>query len=92
MQLTEKLDVAYELLEVRTGDGLRPIYRTGTAPEGTPEALRREIDDVLSKAFGQDGTEKRRNVERLKGEFTRAWEEESFARRNLDDFARFAGL
>ena len=41
MQLTENLDVAYELHEVRTGAwGLRPLRRTGTAPAGTSAALR----------------------------------------------------
>ncbi|TCD71969.1 hypothetical protein EIP91_000101 [Steccherinum ochraceum] len=58
-------DVAYELLEVRTGNGLKTIYRTGKAPAGTTDAIRAEAHDVLAKAFGEDGARKRANVKKL---------------------------
>ena len=42
MHITENLDIAYELLEVRTGPGLKPVHRTGKAPVGTLDAVRAE--------------------------------------------------
>ena len=48
----------YELLEVRTGNGLKPILRTGYTPVGTVDAVRAEARDVLRRAFGEDGRER----------------------------------
>ena len=87
-----QLGVAYELLEVRTGHGLRPIYRLGRAPKGTLEALREELDDILSKAFGEDGKNKRRKVEEVGRQLRHAWDEGGLARRNLEDFANAVGI
>ncbi|EIN06280.1 UDP-Glycosyltransferase/glycogen phosphorylase [Punctularia strigosozonata HHB-11173 SS5] len=69
--LSSVLDVAYQLFEVRTGpEGLRPIYRTGKAPEGTIEAVRRELAEVLDKMRGEDGARKRENVKMIQQELT----------------------
>jgi len=72
--LTVNLDVAYELFEVRTGHGLKPIYHTGKAPVNTPEALREEASDVLTKAFGEDGETKRANMKKLQEKVLTSWE------------------
>ncbi|EIN06282.1 hypothetical protein PUNSTDRAFT_106519 [Punctularia strigosozonata HHB-11173 SS5] len=62
--LSSTLDVAYQLFE----DGLRPIHRTGKAPESTVDAVRREFAEVLDKMRGEDGTKKRQNVKRIQQE------------------------
>lgn len=77
--MTHKHDAAYELMEVRLGNGLRPLYRTGKQPEGTLESVRREANEVLAKAFGPDGEEKRANMIRLKERFEQAWSENGSA-------------
>ncbi|THH23193.1 hypothetical protein EUX98_g7991 [Antrodiella citrinella] len=74
--LTEVHDVAYELLEVRTGNGLKPILRTGKAPVNTSEALRAEVNEVLDKAFGDDGAQKRVNVKKLQQKINSAWDKD----------------
>ena len=66
-------DVAYELTEVRTGNGLKPILRTGKAPTATLEAVRAEANEILDKAFGEDGARKRANIQKLKGIISEAW-------------------
>ncbi|KIP11599.1 glycosyltransferase family 1 protein [Phlebiopsis gigantea 11061_1 CR5-6] len=86
IHLTENLNVAYELLEVRTGHGLRPIYRTGRTPLGTSDAIRAEARGVLDKAFGADGAEKRANVRRLREASLRLWEHDGAARRAAEEF------
>ncbi|KAI5117418.1 hypothetical protein M0805_004050, partial [Coniferiporia weirii] len=66
----------YELFEVRTGHGLRPLHRLGGgAPEGTIAAVRREAAEVFTKARGEDGAEKRANAQRLAKAFAQYWEE-----------------
>ena len=85
--LTTNLDVAYELLEVRTGEhGLKPIYRTGKAPSGSTEAVRVEADQVLRSAFGDEGKRKRDNVEKLQRELSDAWAEQGSSRLALTRF------
>ncbi|KAH8085452.1 UDP-Glycosyltransferase/glycogen phosphorylase [Cristinia sonorae] len=73
VNLTENHQVAYELFEVRTNNGLRPIYRTGKAPLNTIDALKAEVREVLEKAFGEDGERKRTNVQKLKAQIDAAW-------------------
>ena len=75
IHLTENLDVAYELLEVRTGEGLKPLYRTGQAPAGTLDAVRAETITVLENAFGEDGARKRANIQKLKEASLGLWDE-----------------
>ncbi|TCD68440.1 hypothetical protein EIP91_010726 [Steccherinum ochraceum] len=74
VHLTDNLEIAYELYEVRTGNGTKPTYRTGKAPVGTLEALRAEAHEVLDKAFGEDGARKRANVQKLRAQILRAWD------------------
>lgn len=67
-------NVAYELFELRTGEGLRPIHRLGDrTPEGTVESVRREFNDVLIKIRGDDGAIKRANVKALYDQLKEQW-------------------
>ena len=97
--MEENLKIAYELLEVRSGLGLQPLYRGGAnkRPEGTLDAVRREAREVLERAFGEDGRTKRENVRRLNVKIGAAWEKEEevgggSAWRNLEAFVVDAGL
>ena len=73
VNLTDNHGVAYELFEVRSGNGLKHIYRTGAVPTNTMDALRAEVHSVLDKAFGRDGQHKRVNVQQLKDKIDAAW-------------------
>ena len=53
LTLVNSLNVAYELFELRSGSGLRPIHRLGDrAPEGTVESARREFSEILASTRG----------------------------------------
>ena len=84
--MTYNHHAAYELMEVRTSEGLRPLHRTGAAPEGTVEAVRREAREVFTKAFGPDGEEKRNRLIALQKQFRKAWDDNGASRRDLDSF------
>ncbi|KZT07197.1 glycosyltransferase family 1 protein [Laetiporus sulphureus 93-53] len=64
--ITVNLDIGYELFQIRNGPGLGLVHRLGKAPEGSVEAVRTEAQDVLTRAFGEDGARKRANVLKLK--------------------------
>jgi len=85
-RLKESLDVAFELIEVRTGLGLKPEYGGGGMPQGTREAVGNEMRKVIDKCRGEVGKEKRRNAQRLKDELAEAWGEEGVARAGLRRF------
>ena len=81
------IGVAYELLEVRTGEhGLKTIYRTGKAPEGTVDAIRREMIDVLTKALGEDGEKKRAKLQELRHAVMQAWTENGPSKLAMESF------
>ncbi|KAL1948024.1 hypothetical protein VTO73DRAFT_12099 [Trametes versicolor] len=82
VHLVDNLDVAYELVEVRHGSGLSTIYRTGKTPNGSINAVKAEIGDVLDRAFGKDGEEKRARLKALKTTLEGAWKEDGAARRD----------
>ncbi|KAJ7197806.1 UDP-Glycosyltransferase/glycogen phosphorylase [Mycena pura] len=84
-QLTLNLDVAFQLLEVRTGAGLRPLHR-GYTPTGTRAAMRAEIRRVLTECRGTVGVAKRENVQKIQGGLAQAWEEGGTARAALQAF------
>ena len=75
VHVTDTLQIGYELLEVRSGHGLKRIYRNGYTPEGTLETVQAEAREVLAKAFGQDGAEKRKRLEGLRKTIIREWED-----------------
>ncbi|KAF8575272.1 glycosyltransferase family 1 protein [Ramaria rubella] len=84
-QLTLDLDAAFELIEVRTGQGLRPLYR-GVTPKGTVEAVAAEARDIIQRARGPEGTRKRKNAETLRANLRADWEDEGTALRDLRRF------
>jgi hypothetical protein len=87
--LTLNLDVAFELIEARSGEnGLKPLYR-GTQAKGTPEALVAEVKDVLQRARGEEGARKRRNAEVIKNKLRMTWEEGG---EGLEDLRRLLHL
>ncbi|EMD40085.1 glycosyltransferase family 1 protein [Gelatoporia subvermispora B] len=86
LHATENLDVAYELLEVRSGIGLKPILRTGKTPVGTLAAARIEAQQVLEMAFGADGAKKRENALKMKEAIARSWDEDGTSTRDLRQF------
>ena len=86
IHLTETLDTGYELLEVRTGHGLRPIYRHGKTPTGTAEAVRAEATDVLKRAFGEEGMAKRARLLALKERLDAAWGKGGASRKDVEAF------
>ena len=86
MQVADNLKIGYELLEVRSGAGLLPIYRTGYAPKGTVEAVKAEVHEVLAKAFGEDGARKREKLQVLRKTLQNAWSEDGVARRDVEAF------
>ena len=56
------------------------------------DALRHELDEVLSRAFGVDGQQKRSKVAELGLELRRAWDKGGPARRSLEYFAKLVGM
>lgn len=79
--MSETLNIAYELIQIRTGHGLKRIYRTGVTPVGTPQAITDEARKVLEMAFGADGAKKRAKIQRVREQFKAAWSEQGDSRR-----------
>ena len=86
IHLTDNANIAYELTEVRTGHGLKPIYRTGKAPTATLDAVKDEMKRVLQLALGKDGEEKRKNIEMMKDDVNQLWKEDGLARKEFESF------
>ncbi|KAH9833566.1 uncharacterized protein C8Q71DRAFT_860354 [Rhodofomes roseus] len=85
-RISDRLQNGYELFQVRSGPGLQPAYRLGKAPEGTLEAFSAEAQQVLSKAFGEDGQRRRANAQRLKQRIMQAWGENGSSQKAIEDF------
>ncbi|KAI0745369.1 UDP-Glycosyltransferase/glycogen phosphorylase [Earliella scabrosa] len=83
VQVADNLKIGYELLEVRSGAGLLPIYRTGYTPKGTVEAVKAEAHEVLAKAFGEDGAKRRANLEELRRKVNSEWDDGGAAKREI---------
>ncbi|KAF8577021.1 glycosyltransferase family 1 protein [Ramaria rubella] len=83
--LTLTLDVAFEMIEVRTGYGLKPLRR-GVTPAGTVEAVAKEARDIVLRLRGPEGVRKRKNAELLRDKLRGEWEEGGDARKNLQRF------
>jgi hypothetical protein len=73
--LEHSLDVAFQLVEVRTGPfGLKPIRaRDGFAPTGTLERFRAEIDKVVTHMKGEVGSRKKANAQKAQAALSLAW-------------------
>jgi len=82
--VTVNLDIGYELFEVRSGYGLLPIHRLGgQTPVATIAAVREEASAILDNAFGEDGKQKRANIERLRKNVLDAWADDGPSTREL---------
>ncbi|KAJ7121067.1 UDP-Glycosyltransferase/glycogen phosphorylase, partial [Mycena epipterygia] len=57
--LTQNLDVAFHLTEVRTGLGLKPMH-SGQVPRGTREAVGAEFRSIFGQCQGAVGMRKRK--------------------------------
>jgi hypothetical protein len=92
--LEHSLDVAFQLMEVRTGpSGLKPIRARGNfIPSGTIEAFRAEADDILSEMKGEVGARKRRNAKQAQIELSKAWAEGGPAKAAFNEFVTKYGL
>ena len=74
--ITENLHAGFELFQVRSGDGLKPLHRNGLTPAGSREAVGIEVRQAIDLCRSEKGQEMRRNAEKLKVQFAKAWEEE----------------
>jgi len=80
------LDVAFQLIQVRTGiEGLKCLYRGGISPIGTCEAVAAEARDILARMKGNEGDRMRRNSEAIRDKLSLCWKD---AGDSLDDFRR----
>ena len=86
IHLSEGLDIAYELIEVRHGVGAGKIYRTGRTPVGTIDAVKKEMHGVLERAYGEDGARKRAKLHSVRKTLQAAWSENGVARRDVEAF------
>ncbi|KAF8965577.1 CobB/CobQ-like glutamine amidotransferase domain-containing protein [Flammula alnicola] len=85
--LTVNINVAFELIEVRTSEeGMKPMLRHGRAPKGTREAVGDEMRQVIDDCRGPKGETMRQNAEQLKKKFARSWEEGGEGKRELQAF------
>jgi len=84
--LTENLNVAFELFQVRTGDGLKPLARNGIAAEGTREAVGIELRQTIDLCRSETGQVMKNNAEQLKLKFAKAWEDDGIARQEIRKF------
>jgi hypothetical protein len=75
--LEHSLDVAFQLMEVRTAPyGLKPIRARGDwIPTGTVDAFCAEVEAVLKELKSEVGARKRRNAKLAQAELSKAWAE-----------------
>ncbi|KAH9476235.1 UDP-glycosyltransferase 74G1 [Psilocybe cubensis] len=86
--LSKNLQVAIELIEVRTGEkGFKPLLRLGHGPKGTREAVGEEIREVIDSCRGEKGALLRENALKVKEAFAKTWEEGGDA---INEFRKFA--
>uniref|UniRef100_A0A8H7XNL3 Glycosyltransferase family 1 protein n=1 Tax=Psilocybe cubensis TaxID=181762 RepID=A0A8H7XNL3_PSICU len=86
--MSENLNVAFELVEVRTGEhGMKPLLRrNGRKAKGMRAAVGAEIREVIDACRGLRGAELRRNSEALKAKLAKAWGDEGAGRKELRAF------
>ena len=84
--VTENLNAGFELFQVRSGNGLKPIYRNGLTPAGSREAVGIEVRQTIDLCRGEKGQEIRGNAEKLKVKFAKAWEDDGLARQEIRKF------
>ena len=84
--VAENLHAGFELFQVRSGDGLKPLHRNGITPAGSREAVGIEVRETIDLCRGEKGQEARSNAEKVKVEFGKAWEEGGTARQEMRKF------
>jgi len=92
--VAENLKVAFELFQVRTGQGLKgPVARNKNlnklvvVPEGTRHAVGIEIRHTIDLCRSEKGQELRSKAEKIKVKIMKAWEEEDgVAREEIRSF------
>ena len=84
--VTENLHAAFELFQVRSGEGLRRLHRNKLTPAGTREAVGIEVRQTIDLCRSEKGQEIRSNAEKLKVEFAKAWGEDGSARQEIRRF------
>ncbi|KAJ7265620.1 hypothetical protein C8J57DRAFT_390312 [Mycena rebaudengoi] len=87
LHLTHSLNVAFHLIEIRTGKGKLPLL-SGKVPQGTRAAVGAEFRSLIDDFRGSVGEEKKRNAQRMKAEYARAWEEGGSARAAVGAFLK----
>lgn len=91
--LSENLNIAFELVEVRTGEhGMKPLHRNGRKPKGTREAVGIEIREVLDACRGEKGAELRKNAEEMKAKFRKSWKPDGVGRKDFNAFLDKYGI
>ncbi|KAI0661267.1 UDP-Glycosyltransferase/glycogen phosphorylase [Cubamyces menziesii] len=87
VHVTDNLQAGYELIECRNGtEGMKPIYRNGKTAQGTIEAFKSEALDILRKAFGEEGEQKRDNLHRVAEAMRREWDDGGSSKRDMLGF------
>ena len=84
--VSENLHAGFELFQVRSGDGLKPVHRNGLTPAGTREAVGIEVRHTIDLCRSEEGQEMTSNAEKLKVKFANAWEEDGPARQEMHKF------
>ena len=84
--VTENLHAGFELFQVRSGEGLKPLHRNGLVPAGTRDAVGIEARQTIDLCRSEKGREVRSNAEELKVKFAKAWEEDGAARQEIRKF------
>ena len=79
IRVTENLHAAFELFQVRSGDGLKALHRNKITPAGSREAVGIEVRQTIDLCRSEKGREIRSNAEKLKVKFANAWKEEDGA-------------
>ncbi|CAK5278845.1 unnamed protein product [Mycena citricolor] len=87
--LSQVLDVAFHLIEIRSGEnGMRPMY-SGQQPSG---AVKEEFARVLAAAREGEGLRKWENARKLATQFRLAWTEQGEATKTIASFLRKISL
>ena len=84
--VTENLHAGFELFQIRSGEGLKPLHRNGLTPTGSREAVGIEVRETIDLCRSEKGQEIRGNAEKLKVKFAEAWEEDGAARQEILNF------
>jgi hypothetical protein len=64
------------------------MHRNGLTPAGTREAVGIEVRQTIDLCRSEKGQEVRKNAEKLKVEFAKAWDEDGPARQEIRKFLR----